>query len=90
MKSINKAILEMVSESLGCNESECTGDPEKPGPRGRARGRRAGALVKKVVFDELQFFARNSTVESGMCGKPKKDFELVRPAGICRIARECG
>jgi hypothetical protein len=52
--------------------------------------RKLGALVKKVVFDELQFFARNSTVESGMCGKPKKDFELVRPAGICRIARECG
>src|SRR6516162_7054399 len=44
MKSINKAILGMVSESLGRNESERTGDPEKPGPRGRARGRRAKAV----------------------------------------------
>jgi len=44
MKSINKAILGMVSESLGCNESERTGDPEKPGPRGRALGRRAKAV----------------------------------------------
>jgi hypothetical protein len=30
------------------------------------------ALVKKVVFDELQFFPRNSTVERGMCVKPKE------------------
>jgi hypothetical protein len=44
MKSINKAILGMVSESLGRNESERTGDPEKPGPRGRARDRRAKAV----------------------------------------------
>jgi hypothetical protein len=44
MKSIDKAILGMVSESLGRNESERTGDPEKPGPRGRARGRRAKAV----------------------------------------------
>ena len=43
MKSINKAILGMVSESLGCNESECIGDPEKPGSRGRAHDRRAKA-----------------------------------------------
>ena len=44
MKSIDKAILGMVSESLGCNESERTGDPEKPGPRGRAHDRRAKAV----------------------------------------------
>ena len=29
------------------------------------------ALVKKVVFEELQFFPTNSTIQSGMCVKPK-------------------
>ena len=43
MKSIDKAILGMVSESSGRNESERIGDLEKLGPRGRAHDRRAKA-----------------------------------------------
>jgi len=34
--------------------------------------RRQGALVKKVVFEELQFFLTNSTIQSWMCVKPGK------------------
>ena len=37
-KSIDKAILGMVSESSGRNESERTGGPENINPRGRALG----------------------------------------------------
>src|SRR5437773_11197452 len=37
-KSIEKAILGMVSESSGRNESKRTGGPENVNPRGRARG----------------------------------------------------
>lgn len=37
-KSIDKAILGMVSESSGRNESERTGGPENVNPRGRALG----------------------------------------------------
>ncbi len=42
-KSIDKAILGMVSESLGRNESERTGDPETLYLRGRAPADRAKA-----------------------------------------------
>jgi hypothetical protein len=40
-----------------------------------------GAVVKKVVFDEVQFFPTNSTMQSGMCAKPEKSFELMWPTG---------
>jgi hypothetical protein len=42
-KSIDKAILGMVSESLGRNESERTGGPENVNPGGRALGNGAKA-----------------------------------------------
>jgi len=39
------------------------------------------AVVKKVVFDDVQVSARNSTIPSRMGGKPEKSFELMRPTG---------
>jgi hypothetical protein len=42
-KSIDKAILGMVSESLGRNESERTGGPENVNPGGRTLGNGAKA-----------------------------------------------
>jgi len=45
----------------------------------------AAALVKKVVFDEVQFFPTNSTMPSGMCVKPEKSFELTRPEGAVEL-----
>ena len=48
------------------------------------------ALVKKVVFDELQFFRTNSTSQSGMCVKPKKVLNLMRPVWSVEFLRECG
>ena len=44
-----------------------------------------GALVKKVVFDEVQCFPTNSTMPSGMCVKPEKSFELTRPEGAVEL-----
>jgi hypothetical protein len=43
------------------------------------------AVVKKVVFDEVQFFPTNSTMQSGMCVKPEKSFELTRPVGAVEL-----
>jgi hypothetical protein len=42
----------------------------------------AEALVKKVVFNEVQCFPTNSTMQSGMCVKPEKSFALTRPVGL--------
>jgi hypothetical protein len=37
------------------------------------------------VFDEVQCFPTNSTMPSGMCGKPEKSFELTRPEGAVEL-----
>jgi hypothetical protein len=39
------------------------------------------AVVKKVVFDEMQFFPTNSTMQGEMRVKLEKRFELMRPTG---------
>jgi hypothetical protein len=44
------------------------------------------AVVKKVVFDELRCFPTNSTMQSGMCVKPEKSFELSPPVGAVELA----
>jgi len=54
------------------------------------KNRDIAALVKKVVFDELQFFRTNSTSQSGMCVKPKKVLNLMRPVWSVEFLRECG
>jgi Helix-turn-helix domain len=38
-----------------------------------------GALVKKVVFEEVHFFSANSTMQSGGCAESEKRLELTRP-----------
>jgi len=48
-KSIDKAILGMVSESSGRNESERTGGPENVSPRGRALGSGAKAAWNVAI-----------------------------------------
>ena len=49
LKPINKAIVRVVSESSGRNESECTGGPENNSPRGRIfrRGMKATWISAK-------------------------------------------
>ena len=49
-KSIDKAILGMVSESSGRNESERTGGPENINPRGRALGSGAKAAWNVAIW----------------------------------------
>ena len=49
-KSIDKAILGMVSESSGRNESERTGGLENVNPRGRALGSGAKAAWHVAIW----------------------------------------
>jgi hypothetical protein len=49
-KSIDKAILGMVSESSGRNESERTGGPENVNPRGRALGNGVKAAWNVAIW----------------------------------------
>ena len=49
-KSIDKAILGMVSESSGRNESKRTGGPENVNPRGRALGSGAKAAWRDAIW----------------------------------------
>ena len=56
-----------------------------PNSDGDGIGKTAGALVKKVVFDEVQCFPTNSTMQSSMCVKPEKSFELTRPVGAVEL-----
>ena len=49
MKPTDKAVLGMVSESSGRNESERRGGPEITGPRGRALGHGAKAAWNVAI-----------------------------------------
>jgi hypothetical protein len=48
------------------------------------------ALVKKVVFDEVQRFPTNSTMQNPACVKREKFRTEDGFHGGCGIARECG
>jgi hypothetical protein len=47
----------------------------------------AAAVVKKVVFDEVQFFPANSTMQGEVC-ETGKSFELMWPQGLWNSAAE--
>ena len=51
---------------------------------------RGWALVKKVVFDEVQGFPTNSTMQNPACVKREKFRSENGFHGGCGIVRECG
>lgn len=54
------------------------------------QGEATMALVKKVVFDEVQRFPTNSTMQNPACVKREKFRSEDGFHGGCGIARECG
>ena len=65
-------------------------DSHHGGAVGTAVASPGRALVKKVVFDEVQGFPTNSTMQNPACVKREKFRSENGFHGGCGIVRECG